>query len=231
MTLARVSQRLERVRLDSLRPHPRNAKEHAGGLIKESFEATGWYGAIYVQASTRYILAGHGRCEELRGLGEEEVDAFLMDVDDATALKILLSQRIQEAAGYDKDLLAELLIDLDANDDLLGTGFTAFDVESLLEGQQADEVIIEPPEFQGGYAEAPTATTNRMRAATPNKMAGLREKVLVYPEDDFHRLQDAINAVNAFHATSSDSDAILVGMRAYARQLATDQERIDEGAE
>jgi DNA modification methylase len=62
-----------------------------------------------------------------------EVPVYWVDVDDATARRIMLADnRTNDLATYDDEVLAELLEAAAADDDLLGTGYDGDDLDDLL---------------------------------------------------------------------------------------------------
>jgi ParB-like chromosome segregation protein Spo0J len=112
-----------------LRPHPRNPRRGNTTLIAESLQHHGQYRPIVVQRSTGFILAGNHTFLAAKQLGWENVAVTYLDVDDATAERILLADnRTSDLASYDDNALASLLHSLP---DLDGTGFTQIDLDTL----------------------------------------------------------------------------------------------------
>lgn len=125
---------------DTLSPHPRNARAQDIDAIVESIIANGVYRPLYVQRSTHYILAGNHTYQALLSLGLDRVPVLFIDVDDATALRIMLADnRIPDTGRYDDGLLVDILADLAENDSLLGSGYVSTDVDALLESIRANE--------------------------------------------------------------------------------------------
>lgn len=90
------------VPLEQITRHPLNAKLHDDDLIRDLILAHGLYGPIQVQRSTGYIVSGHGRYEQLLGLGDTHTAVQYLDVDDAQALQILADDNEgPRRAGYD----------------------------------------------------------------------------------------------------------------------------------
>lgn len=126
--------------LDQLKPHPMNPRKGNVAKIVESIRANGFYGVIVAQKSTNYILAGNHRWQAAQQLGIESVPVMWLNVSDAKAKKILLADnRTNDLAAYDTEGLQELLRSVLAEDDLLGTGYDATDVQALI-----DDVTDEP---------------------------------------------------------------------------------------
>lgn len=129
------------VPIADLTPHPDNPRQGDIGAIATSIETNGWYGTVVAQFSTKRILAGNHRVEAARHLGITEVPVSWVDVDDATARRILLADnRTNDLATYDDDILTGLLTILAEDDDLLGTGWDGDDLDDLL-GTTIKDVI------------------------------------------------------------------------------------------
>lgn len=122
-----------------LREHPDNPREGDVGAISVSIEANGMYGALVVQKSTMYVLAGNHRLKALKALGRKRVPIIVRDVDDATAMRILLGDnRHSDLARYDEAKLAELLMAAALDGNLEGTGYDGDDVDQLLTDARRD---------------------------------------------------------------------------------------------
>ena len=130
--------RIERVPTDSLTVHPRNARQGNVAVIAASLRENAQYSPIVVQSSTRYVLSGNHTLKAARQLGWSDIDVVFVDVDDARAVKIMLSaNRTSDLATYDDQLLLELLADIE---DLDGTGYDPDDIAKL-------EKAIQPPDL------------------------------------------------------------------------------------
>ena len=121
------------VPIASLTPHPRNPREGDVDAIRESIRTNGWYGTVVVQASTGYVCAGNHRMRAAAAEGMTELPAEFLDIDDATALRIVLADnRTSDRAGYRDDVLAELLAEVRDAGDLVGTAFDDSYLDRLL---------------------------------------------------------------------------------------------------
>ena len=135
---------IEQVSVDDLIVHPENPRQGDLGAIITSIENNGWYGTVVAQRSTGYVLAGNHRLMAARHTGIDRVPVYWVDVDDATARRILLADnRTAELATYDNDQLVDLLTRHANAGDLLGTGWDADDVDDLI-AQLADGQINPP---------------------------------------------------------------------------------------
>lgn len=115
---------VQSVPIDSLEPHPANPRIGNVELIRESIRANGFYGGVVVQESTRHICAGNHRWEAAKLEGLTEIRAELIDMDDATAKRILAADNgTSDRASNDNRLLAELLADVrEQSGSLAGSG-------------------------------------------------------------------------------------------------------------
>lgn len=128
-----VKQRYRRVPIDDLTPHPRNPRRGNVGAIRESIRSNDFVGAVIVQRSTGYVIAGRHRLEAAREEGATELPVLEVDVDDETALRILLADnRTSDLAGYEDETLLALLREIGAGEGTLeGTGWTFEDFQAL----------------------------------------------------------------------------------------------------
>ena len=144
MTVARPSpeQSYESATLTSLTPHPENPRRGDVGKIRDSIEASGFYGALLVQRSTGHVLAGNHRLLAARAEGLTSVPVIYLDVDDDAARRVLLADnRTADLATYDEGDLAALLTSLP---DLTGTGYTSEDLAKLIEVPALEEETEQP---------------------------------------------------------------------------------------
>lgn len=139
-----IEQEYEVVRIDGdhdpLKEHPQNPNQGEEDVVDESIDENGWYGAVTAQRSTGYILAGNTRYRVAKKKGATEVPVIWKDVDDETALKILLVDNESTRQGVnDETKLEEALASLGTLD---GTGYVvASKQESSTNGRNvADEV-------------------------------------------------------------------------------------------
>ncbi|MBX9652075.1 ParB N-terminal domain-containing protein [bacterium] len=130
-----ISQQFEIVPIDSVRPHPQNPRSGDTSIIRDSIEINGWYGAIIVQESTGYILAGNHRYKAALQNGATMIPSIRVAVTDDEATRIMLADnRTSDVATYDDKLLSSILEELSiAPLGLRGTGFDESALEELLE--------------------------------------------------------------------------------------------------
>jgi len=118
-----------RVPLDAVAPHPANARTGNIEVIAASLSQHGQYRPIVAQTSTKYILAGNHTWRAAKSLGWSDIAVTWLDVDDATARKVLIADnRASDLATYDNDALVAVLRSLPTLD---GTGYDTYDIEKL----------------------------------------------------------------------------------------------------
>lgn len=141
--------------VDSVTMHPRNPRRGNLDAIGESVTQNKFYGAIVIQASTRYILAGNHRWIVAKNLNAPHLPAIVLDVDDETALRIMLADnRTAEMGSFDDEGLASLLTDLQGdNGTLRGTGYDGLQFEGIVIEAAANEYRTQLSENGGQLGE------------------------------------------------------------------------------
>lgn len=186
--------------LDSLTPHPRNARRSDKAAIARSMIRNGVYKAIIYQTSTRHVLVGNHTRDAARDEGMTDFPAIGVDVDDATALRILLADnRIPDQATYDDAALADLLTELaDTDGGLDGTGYADGDLDDLLAALEGDAEVLPIADTDAAYAE--TDDDREARAVHHSESEtlaarGLTEMVVVLSIDDKDGLMRDLAAI------------------------------------
>ncbi|MGI5293165.1 ParB/RepB/Spo0J family partition protein [Nonomuraea polychroma] len=236
-----VSQTYRMVPVGDLEPHPENPHRGDVDVIAESIEKNGFYGTVMVQKSRMRIIAGEHRWRGAKANGLAEVPALIIDVDDATATRIMLADnRTAEFGGYDDQVLAELLRGLD---DLDGTGWSDDDLNDLLADLDSGIAIIEDvpagprPAAATGDDEDDDGREQRSRpridldededdldddgadddAPPPRPKSGLTADLLITLTAAEH---DEVNAllgrIRARDGNASTAQIVLAALRAYA---------------
>lgn len=115
-------------------PYPDNPRATDTEPIVHSITRNGVYRPIYAQESTGYIVGGHHLFAALMELGLEQVPVMWLDVDDATAKRILIADnRIPDLGTYDDGLVLKILDEIALEDELglMGTGYDVAEMERL----------------------------------------------------------------------------------------------------
>lgn len=131
----------------NLRKFPGNPRQGDLGAIYTSIDQNGFYGALVVQASSGFILAGNHRYDAALHAGADSVPVIFVDCTDAEARRIMLSDnRTNDLAAYDMACLAEALQEIQRDTGtLLGTGYDDDALRNVLK------------DLEGYVADAPTA--------------------------------------------------------------------------
>jgi len=139
--------------VESLIPYARNARTHSEeqvALIAGSIREFGFTNPVLVDGANG-IIAGHGRVMAARRLGLTKVPVIeLGHLSEAQKRAyVLADNKLAERAGWDRELLALEVADLDAlGIDLGMLGFEAAEIDRLLRGKVFDpreEATPEPP--------------------------------------------------------------------------------------
>lgn len=141
--------------------HHKNARLGDVEAIKGSMVANGVYKPLVVNRGTHTgrpneVLAGNHSLKAMRQLAEanpddtrwQNVDVWLVDVDEERATRILLADnRTADMGDYDNAMLQELLESVDH--DLDGTGYDYDDLDELSALiEEATPVTVETPNKQ-----------------------------------------------------------------------------------
>lgn len=119
--------KVQEVRLDSLKPYEKNAKVHGQeqvNKIADSIREFGFLSPLLIDKDYN-IIAGHGRVMAAKQLGMETVPAVFIEGLTETQRRayILADNKLTELGGWDMELVEEelqALKDLDFNVDLTG---------------------------------------------------------------------------------------------------------------
>jgi len=139
----RYSEKIELWPLEKLIPYDKNPKLHPEEQIESicnSIKTFGWTNPILVH-STFGIVAGHGQRLAAMKMQIEKVPVVLLDylsIDEAKAY--LLRDNKEAETGYNYDLLAEVLLELEsARVDLQITGFSDDEISKILDQEYPGE--------------------------------------------------------------------------------------------
>ena len=133
-----LSTKYELVPIDSITEHPENPRMGNEEEIGKSIQTNKFYGACIVQLSTKHIVVGNHRYRQLKSQGASHVPVIWADVDDATALKILLADnktRDNSRGKVRDDQLHEALEFVSSGGGLDGNGYLQATLDRLREEQ------------------------------------------------------------------------------------------------
>ncbi|MFD3452766.1 ParB/RepB/Spo0J family partition protein [Streptomyces sp. NPDC058691] len=211
------------VPIDDLVAYYRNPRTGDLDAISESLRVHGQYKAIVVNRGTHSgrpneILAGNHTWAAAKQLGWEQIAATWVDVSDEDAARIVVvDNRTSDLAGYDSELLADILEELPNLD---GTGYDQTALDKLLDNRALPATIDLPSEGQGtgamakleylqwGYMQWST-TRVQITAAEVETLNAIYERYLTESRSDlgfgWHLLQEA--HTDAAEAPSDSEDA------------------------
>ena len=217
MALNLLNKKIERVPVGRLNEYDRNPRRGNEDLIDESLDALGFYGVVIAQESTGLILAGNHRFRRAVGKGLAEVDVAWVDVDDATALRLVTADnRTSDSAGYDQALLVQILNDLAVSDaGLGGTGYTEDDLGKLVQG------LAFTPEA------APTVNVGE---ALNISLADVRQVQLFYTGADLERFALLVEELAPALGTETPSATVLAALARLTEDVAAQQAVPDQAA-
>jgi len=127
-------------RIADLRPHPRNYRrhpEHQLDILRESLRVHGQQKPVVITPDGT-ILAGHGLVEAAQAEGWTEIACHVYDGPYPEAF-LAIDNRASDLAEDDETALAELLRDLEAQEQLHATGWGEDDLAELLLRLDAEE--------------------------------------------------------------------------------------------
>ena len=163
------------IKTADLKPHPKNPRVHPDKLIKKLTQSIGEFGftnPLLVDADNR-ILAGHARWKAAEKMGLDTVPALMLPLSGAAAdAYVIVDNRLNELSSWDENLLAEMIIDIDAASfDVSLTGFDAADVDALLNKYYSKEAIQDDFDVDKAAAEveAKGAVTKRGDILAPGQ--------------------------------------------------------------
>lgn len=206
-----TSLKTEKVKIDTLRPHPRNARNGDTDAIAESLRVNGQYRAIVV-ADDGTILAGNHTYAAAMELGWATIEVHRLPIgpDSIEATRIMLADnKVADKGRYDNGLLLELLSDLDGAAGLTGSGYTTQDVDNLLARIEESQAPID------GKPMGQRITPSLGELAEKFLEKASRHLMLEFPNADFVWVIDALDTIRKDLGAESNSEAILALLRKY----------------
>ena len=128
----------------NLKPYSNNPRTHSKKQIRQiaaSIETFGWTNPILVDENNG-VIAGHGRLEAAKFLGQAEVPVLQIDhmTDGQKRAYVIADNRLAENAGWDEALLAlELGVLVELEFDVTLTGIETAEIDMMLRVDGTDE--------------------------------------------------------------------------------------------
>ena len=139
----KTTERFEKVDIDKLIPYARNARTHSKEQVlqlRASLREFGFVNPVIVDKDLN-IIAGHGRIMAAKEEGMTEVPCVFVEhmTDAQKKAYILADNRLAMNAGWDADMLAVELADLQGSDfDINLLGFDDAELNKLLGADTED---------------------------------------------------------------------------------------------
>ena len=128
------------VPINSVMLHPRNPRIGDVEAVAASLRRFGQQKPIVVQKSTGFVVAGNHLVRAALSLAWTEIAANVVELDDKTAVAFMLADnRTADLGSYNDELLAAILAEQVASDNLAATGFDADAVAAILRAAGHDE--------------------------------------------------------------------------------------------
>ena len=124
---------VKEISIDLLKPYENNAKIHTKSQVKKiaaSIEEFGFLNPVLIDRDYN-IIAGHGRVEAMKILGETEVPCLFVEglSEEQRRAYILADNKLTEMGEWDKELISTELLDLRTEGfDINLTGFNIDDI-------------------------------------------------------------------------------------------------------
>jgi hypothetical protein len=210
-------------------------------VIESSLRVNGQYRPVVVNLGTHTgrpneVLAGNHTVKAFRNLVEAEpdnpawrtVDAYVIDVDDDQAARIVLADNktAQSGFGYDQEVLADILSGLP---DLEGTAFTADEFSDLLASlEEALPDALDPAGLGDDNAPKPPRTgedglinsTDIDTQANSYVDASTRLVVLTVPIPQFIWMQEVFTRFRDEFDLESNTAAVIKLLESWSGETA-----------
>lgn len=117
----------KKVKLDKLKPHPKNPKMHQVQRIDESIGEFGMVEPIVVDEENT-IISGHGRLKALKARGEEDTEVIVKEglTEEQKEKYLVLGNKLVEAGGWSEEALMEYEQEV-----LAEVGFTSQELDAI----------------------------------------------------------------------------------------------------
>jgi len=145
---------IEIVKINKLKPHPKNPRIHPDSAIDKlvkSIKEYGWTNPVLV-SKDGFVLAGHARLKAAEKAGLDEVPVIYLPLSGSKAEAYMIADnKLQDETDWDTLKLKDLLSELDTGEFDIGiTGFDEDEIEDLMtqfyEPDEKDDEVPEIPE-------------------------------------------------------------------------------------
>jgi len=197
--------------------HPHNPRRGNVGAIAASLDAFGQVRPIVVRDGV--IIAGNHQFKagvELLGWTHiAAVDATHLNEDELERF-LIADNRTSDLGTYDDDELSTILGRLQDQGRLMGTGYSADEVDDYLSrvNRMAES---DRQEFRGGYLESPSEKDERAKLMRHSE--NLRDFTLVYEENQAAQFGIYIRMLKHAYQTNGIADTVYKAVESAAKNL------------
>ncbi len=203
------------VPIDSVIPHPENARKSDTERIRRSLEDHGQYAPIVVHEATKQVIVHNHVWAIAKELGLKKIYATFVECSEAKARAVLAADnRTSDRATYDEAALLDLLSSLDETGMLLEGGYDGGELDDLR--ARLEEVDVAPPTFIDDgtvSADRPARTLDEQHADYVG--SGVRSIVIMLSSEAYVNLVERLDKLQAEFETTSYSDTVAELARRY----------------
>lgn len=174
--------------VDALSLYDNNARTHSGAQIDQIIASIKQFGftAPIIVDENYMIMAGHGRYAAAKKMGLEIVPCIVLRhlTPEQKRAYVIADNRIAENAGWNRELLALELTELDiAEFDLAVLGFSDKELEKLLPGMSAiADALPELPDGEKSSYQQMTFTLHNSQAELVKAAMAAAKKIKPFDE-------------------------------------------------
>jgi hypothetical protein len=205
------------VSIDSVIPHPENARQSNLDGIRRSLEDHAQYAPIVVHDATKQIIV-HNHVHLLaKELGHKKIYATFVECSEQKARAVLaVDNRTSDLATNDAAALVALLEKLDASGDLSAGGYDLDELDDLRARlQEVDE--LEVPEHVS--RDTPARTLDEQYADYGE--SGVRSIVIMLSAEAYVKLVDRLDLCQEHFETANYSDTVAALVEDYVAKVLT----------
>jgi hypothetical protein len=203
------------VPIDSVIPHPENARKSDTERIRRSLEDHGQYAPVVVHESTKQVIVHNHVWSIAKELGHKRIYATFVECSDAKARAVLAADnRTSDRATYDESALLDLLSSLDDSGLLLEGGYDGGELDDLR--ARLEEVDVAPPVFLDDgtvSADRPARTLDEQHQDYVG--SGVRSIVIMLSNEAYVHLVERLEKLQGEFETASYSDTVAELARRY----------------
>jgi len=189
--------KIQKIAINEIKPYAKNPRKGNIDLIAQSLITYGQYKPITVNQRTNEILAGNHTYAAAKKLGWAEIAVTYVDVDEATAAKIvLIDNRSTDAGTYDTQILLNLL---DSFDSIDATGYNQEDYDKLV------KILAKPDNGMMNTTQGATMAENAEKYADRTS----RVLMLDYDKTTYEWLMERFKEYKEEHSLATNIEVLV----------------------